>query len=76
VENRGFEALETPPKHQNHELHKVLFIGKIKMCYQVRCVFDRRPACVRSYAVRSVAGASPCNVCSIVGAAFNRTYCN
>jgi hypothetical protein len=42
---------------------------------------DRRPACVRSYVMHSIAGASLCNVCSIVGVAFDRnafdhTYCN
>jgi hypothetical protein len=42
VENRGFEALEAPPKRENHELHKVLFIGKIK--------------CAARSGVRSIAG--------------------
>jgi hypothetical protein len=54
VENRGFEALEAPPKCENHELHKVLFIGKIKCVARsgVRSItggaIDRSPVCGRS----------------------------
>jgi hypothetical protein len=51
VENRVFEALEAPPKCENHELHKVLFIGKIKCAARLgvrsiaRGAIDRSPVC-------------------------------
>jgi hypothetical protein len=51
VENRGFEALEVPPKSDNHELHKVLFIGKTKCATRsgVHSIaggaIDRNPMC-------------------------------
>ena len=62
MENRGFEALEAPPKCENQmKLHKVLFIDKIKCAARsgvrsIACgVIDRIPTCVRSYDVRSIA---------------------
>jgi hypothetical protein len=54
VENRGLEALGVPLKREKHEIHKVLFIDKIKRAARsaVRsnagCAFERTRACVRS----------------------------
>jgi hypothetical protein len=62
VENRGFKALEAPLKRQNHELHKVLFIGKIKCAARsgVRSIaggaIDRSPVCGQSWVLRSISG--------------------
>jgi hypothetical protein len=53
VENRGFGALKAPPKRKNHELHKVLFKGKIKCAARSRVrsiaggAIDRSPVCSR-----------------------------
>jgi hypothetical protein len=63
-------------KTKNNE---VLFIDKINRAVRsgVRSIagsaIDHTPVCVRSSAMRSVAGASPCSVHSIVGVAFDRT---
>jgi hypothetical protein len=54
MENRGLEALGMPPKREKHEIHKVLFIDKIKRAARstVRsnagCAFKRTRACIRS----------------------------
>jgi hypothetical protein len=51
VENGGFWTLEAPPKRENHELHKVLFISKIKCAARsgvrsiVGGVIDHSPVC-------------------------------
>jgi hypothetical protein len=73
MENREFEALEAPPKCENHEYTRSPIYKQNKMCCQVRGAFDRNPACVRSSDVRSTTVASQCCVHSSVGIAFDRS---
>jgi hypothetical protein len=60
VKNRGLVALEAPPKRPKiMKYMKVLFIRKMKCAARSRVsliadgALDRRPVCVRLYAVRS-----------------------
>jgi hypothetical protein len=54
VENRGFEALEAPPKRENHKYTRSPIYKQNKTYYQVRGAFDHR-TCDRShYHMRSM----------------------
>jgi hypothetical protein len=48
VENRGFWALEAPPKHEKHENIKSPIYKQNKSCCQVRGAFECRE-CVRTH---------------------------
>jgi hypothetical protein len=57
MKNRGFLALEAPPKRSFNKIHKVLFIRKTNVLLGHVCALDRNPVCARSWEVRS----SACN---------------
>jgi hypothetical protein len=42
VENRGFEALEVPPKREKNEIQRSSIYRQNQVCCQVRGVLDRR----------------------------------
>jgi hypothetical protein len=75
VENRGFWALEAPPKREKHKIHKVLFIDKIKraarsgVCSNAGCAFERTRACVCSF------GRAFDRSCNVVPLAFECRRC-
>ena len=80
MENRGFEALEAPPKRRKRmNLHNVLLIDK-HMCATrsgVRLIvggaIDRSSACIRLSALCSISRPCQLHVRSIVGIALDRT---
>jgi hypothetical protein len=58
VENRGFEALEAPPKCGKHENTKGLIYKQNKLCCQVRGAFDRRCCDRLQSSMRLILGAT------------------
>jgi hypothetical protein len=80
VENRGLEALGAPPKRQKHEIHKVLFIDKIKRATRSGVRSNALAHASALLDMRSAVVAMQCRVRSSVGvafdsSAFDRTMC-
>jgi hypothetical protein len=61
VKNRGFLALEAPPRRENHEIYIRSIYKQNEICCQVKGALDRRqcarvqPVCYHSYAARLIA---------------------